>query len=181
MLPFTLILCFSSFVCQKKKSLLLNFSNISGGCVFNVSSGKINLGKYILILNFKNVSLRYENQENKSRDNFKGDRDLFWESEVQVLFLLINTFNNSIPILFQLFICLIFFYVYLFIWLQWVIVVAYELLAEACGIQFPDQGLNLGPLHWKHGLLATELPGKSLSYVINSIYSEKIQYLSSSL
>lgn len=39
----------------------------------------------------------------------KGDRDLFWESEVQVLFLQINTFNNFIPILFQLFICLTFF------------------------------------------------------------------------
>ena len=109
----------------------------------------------------------------------KGDRDLFWESEVQVLFLQINTFNNSIPILFQLFICLTFFYVYLFIWLQWVIVVAYELLAEACGIQFPDQALNLGPLHREHGVLATELPGKSLSYVINSIYSEKISIIPS--
>ena len=64
----------------------------------------------------------------------KGDRDLFWESEVQVLFLLISTFNDSILILFQLIIYLTFFNVYLFIWLQWVIVVAYELLAEACGI-----------------------------------------------
>ena len=22
----------------------------------------------------------------------------------------------------------------------------------ACGIEFPDQGLNLGPLHWKRGV-----------------------------
>ena len=31
----------------------------------------------------------------------------------------------------------------------------------------PDQGLNLGLLHWEHGVLATEAPGKfpeSLSY-----------------
>ena len=25
----------------------------------------------------------------------------------------------------------------------------------ACGISFPDQGLNLGTLHWEHGILAT--------------------------
>ena len=36
-------------------------------------------------------------------------------------------------------------------------------LVEARGIQFPDQGLNLGPLHWEHRILATEPPGKSLS------------------
>ena len=24
-----------------------------------------------------------------------------------------------------------------------------------CQIQFPDQGLNLGPLHWEHRVLAT--------------------------
>ena len=29
------------------------------------------------------------------------------------------------------------------------------------GIQFLDQGLNKGPLHWKHGVLATGPPGKS--------------------
>ena len=33
-------------------------------------------------------------------------------------------------------------YLYLFIWLHWVLV-------AACGIYFPDQGSNLGPLHWK--------------------------------
>lgn len=32
----------------------------------------------------------------------------------------------------------------------WVIVLARE-------IQFPDQGLNAGPLHWERGLLATRL------------------------
>ena len=35
------------------------------------------------------------------------------------------------------------------------------LLAVACGI--PDQGLNPGLLHWECGVLATGLPGKSLS------------------
>ena len=27
--------------------------------------------------------------------------------------------------------------------------------------QFPGQGLNLGPLHWERGVLATGPPGKS--------------------
>ena len=34
-----------------------------------------------------------------------------------------------------------------------------ELLVVACGIQFPDQGSNPGPLHWEHGVLATGPPG----------------------
>ena len=34
-------------------------------------------------------------------------------------------------------------------------------LVAACGIQFPDKGLNMDLLHWKHGVLATEPPGKS--------------------
>ena len=29
-------------------------------------------------------------------------------------------------------------------------------------LQFPDEGLNLRPLHWKHKVLTTEPPGKSL-------------------
>ena len=35
------------------------------------------------------------------------------------------------------------------------LVVAYELLAVACGISFPDQGLNPGPPDWEHRALAT--------------------------
>lgn len=36
---------------------------------------------------------------------------------------------------------------------------ACELLVAAGGIQFPDQGSNLGPLLWEHGVLATrEVP-----------------------
>ena len=41
------------------------------------------------------------------------------------------------------------------------IVVAHELLVAACGIQFPDQGSNLGPLHWERWVLATGPPGRS--------------------
>ena len=36
-------------------------------------------------------------------------------------------------------------------------------LVAVCGISFPDQRLNLGPLHWECRVLATEPPGKSLS------------------
>ena len=38
-------------------------------------------------------------------------------------------------------------YIYLFIGLFWV-------LAVACGIQFSDQGSNLGPQHWEQGSLS---------------------------
>ena len=41
----------------------------------------------------------------------------------------------------------------IFIWLHWALVAAW-------GIQFPDQGPNPGPLHWKCGVLATGPPGK---------------------
>ena len=34
----------------------------------------------------------------------------------------------------------------------------------ACGSSSPDQGLNMGPLHWEHGVLATGSPGKSLPW-----------------
>ena len=40
------------------------------------------------------------------------------------------------------------------------------MLAVACRIQFPDQRLNVGPLHWKHVVLATRPPGKSLSFIL---------------
>ena len=36
-------------------------------------------------------------------------------------------------------------------------------LRHACGIQFPGQGSNPGPLHWEHRVLTTVPPGKSLS------------------
>ena len=36
-----------------------------------------------------------------------------------------------------------------------------RVLVAACGIWFPDQRLNLGPLHWERGVLPTGPPGKS--------------------
>ena len=51
-----------------------------------------------------------------------------------------------------------FFFFLVFIWLCWVLVAARELLAVACEIKFPDQGLNLGPLHWEHRILANGSP-----------------------
>ena len=48
-------------------------------------------------------------------------------------------------------------------WLHQLLVATYELLvARSCGIQFPDQGSNLGPLHWECGVLAAGPPGKCL-------------------
>ena len=74
-----------------------------------------------------------------------------------------------------------FFNIFLFIWLIRVLVAAcgilnvrciivackhlvisYELLIASFGIQFPDLGSNLGPLHWEPGVLATGPRGKSL-------------------
>ena len=37
-------------------------------------------------------------------------------------------------------------------------------LVVACGIQFPDQGLNRGPLHWEYEVLAPGPPEKSLKF-----------------
>ena len=42
------------------------------------------------------------------------------------------------------------------------------ILVAACEIQFPDQRSNLDPLHWDHGVLTTELPGKSLIQPLRS-------------
>ena len=47
------------------------------------------------------------------------------------------------------------------------LVAACKLLVAACGIEFPDQGSNPGPLHWEHGVLATGPPGKSLNRNLN--------------
>ena len=44
------------------------------------------------------------------------------------------------------------------------LVVAYELLVVACGISFPNQELNLDPLPWELGVLATGPTRKSLYY-----------------
>ena len=44
----------------------------------------------------------------------------------------------------------------------WVLAAAGELLNVACGVQFPDQGSNPGPLYWEHRVLATGSPGRSV-------------------
>ena len=41
------------------------------------------------------------------------------------------------------------------------LVVAYKLLVATCGILFPDQKSNQGPLHWEPRVLATGPTGKS--------------------
>ena len=45
----------------------------------------------------------------------------------------------------------------------------YSILVTACGIQFPDQGLNPGPLHWERGVLATGSPGKPWPYFYTAL------------
>ena len=56
-----------------------------------------------------------------------------------------NSFKKNLLILAALG---FFFFFFFFVW--------------ACGIYFPDQGSNPGPLHWKHGVLITGPPEKSL-------------------
>ena len=46
------------------------------------------------------------------------------------------------------------------------LVVARELLVAAWGTWFPDQGSDLGPAHWDHGVLATGPLGKSPKKVL---------------
>ena len=53
--------------------------------------------------------------------------------------------------------------IYLFIWLHWALVVA-------CGIQFSDQGSNLGPVLWECRVLATGPPGKSLHLLLKTLF-----------
>ena len=48
---------------------------------------------------------------------------------------------------------------FIFIWLC-------QVLAVACGSLFSSQGLNLGPLHWEHGVLTTGPPGKSCHSIL---------------
>ena len=47
------------------------------------------------------------------------------------------------------------------------LVVALELLVGACGICFPDQGLNPGPWHWEIRVLVTGPSGKSQIWLIS--------------
>ena len=63
---------------------------------------------------------------------------------------------------------------YLFIWWHQVLVAAGETFACSMQtlqqkIQFPDQGSNLVPLHWQHGVLASGPPGKSPVSVTSNV------------
>ena len=65
-----------------------------------------------------------------------------------------------------------------FIWNLWSslwhmasLVVACKLLVVAWGILLADQGLNMGPLHWEHRVLATSWPGKSQQCVFDNIFA----------
>ena len=60
-------------------------------------------------------------------------------------------------------------YFYVFSWLCWVLAVAFEPSAAACGVLFPDQRSNLGPLRWEHRVLATGPPGQSHEPLLNDI------------
>ena len=40
------------------------------------------------------------------------------------------------------------------------------------GSQFPDQGLNSCPLKWKGRVITTELPGKSLFFILKYIQTK---------
>ena len=86
-----------------------------------------------------------------------------------------------------LFVCLPFsVFTYSFIWLvacrifnlpcgMWDLLVALcELLVVECGIQFPDRGLNLAPLHQEHGVLAPGPPG------LYGFFGKKCLFISSS-
>ena len=46
----------------------------------------------------------------------------------------------------------------LYLWHANSLVAPCDLLAVACGIYFPNQGLNLGPIHWELKVLSTGLP-----------------------
>lgn len=48
-----------------------------------------------------------------------------------------------------------------------------ELLAAACGILFPNQGLKLDPLSWEWGVFVTGPPGQSLGSQFTTGVAEK--------
>ena len=45
-------------------------------------------------------------------------------------------------------------------------------LVEVCGIKFPNQGSNLGPLQWESGVLATGPPEKSFNRLLLLVTSK---------
>ena len=50
----------------------------------------------------------------------------------------------------------------------------WDILVVECGVQFPDQGLNLGPLHWVCGILATR---PSRKFQVYFLQEEKALFL----
>ena len=48
-----------------------------------------------------------------------------------------------------------------------------KLVVAACGISFPDQGSDMGPLHWERGVLATK-PSESVDKCVPSISAENM-------
>ena len=56
-----------------------------------------------------------------------------------------------------------FFLIHVFIW-------PHRVSVAACGNQFPDQGSNLGSLHWEHGVLAIGSPGKSPFSIFDNLF-----------
>lgn len=65
----------------------------------------------------------------------------------------------------------LFFFVYLFIWLCQVLVMACKLLVETCGLQSPYQGWNSGPLHWEHGVSAIGHLGSPCNFLLQKLLS----------
>ena len=57
-----------------------------------------------------------------------------------------------------------------------VIIVAHGFLVVACGIKFPDQGSNLGSLHWDYEFLATGPPGKSPVTFLLALFELEVLY-----
>ena len=55
-----------------------------------------------------------------------------------------------------------YYYYLIFIYFLWLC----QVPVAARGIRFPEQGLDLGPLHWEHGILATGPPGKSQAIML---------------
>ena len=82
-----------------------------------------------------------------------------------ILCVFISEILAGVSIRFWRSIVVMIFNIYVFIWLHQVLVTAcrifswgIQLLSAECGIQFPDQGSNPGPLHWEHKVLATGPP-----------------------
>ena len=59
------------------------------------------------------------------------------------------------------------------IWHTFFIIFYFLTMPQACGIQFPDQGMNLHPLHWKCRVVTTGPLGKSFAFFILEYHKQK--------